>query len=591
MAYRLAHGLRDEDVDMAVLITAMIDARCGGVAYSTDPAGSSEVPAGSGAGRVLVHAVPGLPKAVVDGSLDVDRFELDRATLEVAHVHVAHKTARLAVDAGAGVREESLDESLADAPCLSAAEARAVARLALELERHFGCPQDVEWALDRAGVLYLLQCRPLQVRAAREARAAAPSGAVAGALALGGVAASPGAACGPVFVLRKQADALRFPQGAVLVTAQALPGWAPLLAKAAAVVTEHGSQAGHLATVAREYGVPALMGLEDACALLADAGEVTVDADRLAVLPGRDEAALARSRPRSAGLMAGSAVHEALRRAAEHVVPLRLLDPDGPDFRPENCRTLHDVTRYCHEKAVHAMFHKGGDVAFPQGASRRLSCGGKTMQYWIIDLQDGLDEAGRDRRTVRLEDVRSVPMLALWRGMTAVQWAGPPAVDAKGFMSVVVEASMNPDLDPAMGSPMAMRNYFMISRDFMSLQSRFGFHFCSVEAVIGERDEQNFACFQFKGGAASMERRVARAALVGEVMAEHGFLTEVRADNLYARIEHLPAARMEDALAILGHLIVHTRQLDMVMGSPERARAEADKLRADLAAVLGGTAP
>ena len=78
----------------------------------------------------------------------------------------------------------------------------------------------------------------------------------------GGTIASSGAAAGPVFVVETQADAIEFPDGAVLLTVQPLPRWASLIGRAAAIVAEHGSMAGHLATVAREHGVPALFSVE-----------------------------------------------------------------------------------------------------------------------------------------------------------------------------------------------------------------------------------------------------------------------------------------------------------------------------------------
>ena len=277
-------------------------------------------------------------------------------------------------------------------------------------------------------------------------------------------------------------------------------------------------------------------------------------------------------------------MHRVLENVLAHVSPLHLLDPDAPEFRPSQCRTLHDITRFCHETSVREMFSFARDQTPTERASKQLVVD-VPMQLWLLDLDDGL-RAPPTGKYVHIEDVVSVPMLALWQGMQALPWEGPPPVDAKGFVSVMFQATANPGLDPAMRSEYVERNYFMVSRSFCSLQSRFGFHFSTVEALVGERAAENYASFQFKGGAANLQRRLQRVALVADILREHAFTVETVEDSLRARLEGLDEPAMCDKLKVLGFLIIHTRQLDMVMANEASSAECREKLRTGIADML-----
>jgi pyruvate,water dikinase len=584
MSYRLARGLRDEDAPMGVMVIHMVDAAAGGVAYTADPAtGNCE--------HVFVHAVFGMPKAVVDGSTESDLYRIRREPLEIVKSCIGNKKTRLVLSAGGGLACEPAPGDIAGTPCLNPEQALEVARAALELERHFGAPQDVEWAFDRRGRLFILQNRPLRMPEIPLDYAELEV-AQSDILLSKGVTASAGVGVGRPCVVRKQADALGFPNGAVLVVHNALPAWAALLDRAAAVVAEHGGAAGHLAAVARELGTPALFGASGAMAALECAEIVTVDADRAVVLSG-DRSALMSGKLRPRRVMVGTPTHDALLRAARLVTPLGLIDPESLHFAPEYCRSLHDVTRFCHEKAVEAMFSTDNEHRFPQASALRLSYQGKPLQYWVVDLGAGVSLDARPANRKSLLDVDLVvcrPFQGLWRGMTELPWSGPPALDIRGFASVVAQAASNPDLEAGRSSAMALRNYFLITDEFMSLQSRFGFHFCTVEALICPVSEENFASFQFKGGAADRGRRVRRAQLVAEALDHYRFIAESHDDAVTARLEGASAKEMDRVLALLGYLLIHTRQLDMVMADDARAEAERRRLRKDMDAIWSRSA-
>jgi pyruvate,water dikinase len=570
MQYLLQRGLRDDQLAMCVGCIAMIDARCGGVAYTGNPHDPADR-------RVIINAAPGLPKAVVDGEFAADEFVLSRQEPPtIVERRIASKTARLVLDPAEGLAREVLPETDRDKPSLDDDEARRVAEAAILIERHFGLPQDVEWALDKDGQVVVLQSRPLQQFTPGAGGATRDDGAEP--LIAGGICVSPGTGAGPVVRVERDSDALRFPDGAVLVVSHPLPKWAALLPRAVAVVAAEGGIAGHLATVARESGVPALFRVADLSALK-EGVEVTVDADGRAVYAGIDQS-LIEGRPERRMVMVGSPVHETLLAALQHIAPLHLLDPDDLGFRPSSCQTLHDITRFCHEKAVREMFDFGKNHSFPRHASKQLHHN-VPMQWWVLDLEDGFTHEVTGKY-VRLHEITCRPMLALWEGMVAVPWEGPPAMSGRGFASVLFEATANPALATPFRKPYAQQNYFMISQRFMNLQSRFGFHFAAVEAVIGDRDHENYLSFSFKGGAADLDRRAGRVRFICEILAEYGFSVAARDDHATARLAALPGPAMEDKLEIVGYLIMHTRQLDMIMASPSAVSHYGARIRADL---------
>ena len=580
MSYRYQHGIPDDAAPMCVGVLAMVPAAAGGVAYSRDP-----VAAARGQEQVLLNAVPGLPQAVVDGAVTPDVFIFTRTNPPQP---ISNTLAGLA-----GVPASLTDAQAAD-----------LAQVALALEEYYAEPQDVEWALDsRNGRIVVLQSRPLHAAdAATENRADVADGAAVGPgeckilaenlpeglsmLACGGVAVSPGVGMGPVFVARKEADMLSFPKGGILVVERALPRWAPLLSRASGMVSETGGMAGHLASVAREYRLPAVFSLPNACSLLDNAGDATLDAVRCAVFAGLNpELAAQVSEPPN--LMEGSPVHQRLEALATLMVPLHLLDPESPEFAPEHCQTLHDITRFCHEKSVQLMFEEGSDVN--QRMGKQLKAGVK-LQYWIVDMGDGFRRYVGGA-VVDIADIASTPMLALWDGMVAVPWAGPPAASASGFMTVMLESTMNPDLESTAPNAMSNKNFFIISDNYMILQARYGYHFCTVESLAGANNHENFVSFQFKGGAADRQRRRLRARMVADLLEAHGFRADVKDDSLFAVAENFPAADILQKTRMIGYLLIHTRQVDMIMLEQERAAALREKLGGDTASLLDRPLP
>lgn len=224
-----------------VLVQQMVAPVVAGVAFSRHPV--------TGEPQCVVEAARGLGAGVVGGAITPERWTVTDGTPEA--------------------RPERYDRVLTPEQVLSLAD------LAGRAEALFGRPQDIEWAFD-ADQLWLLQARPITTIPRPSAR---PAGA-AGSPLLTGTPTSPGEAVGAATVVR---DLDAFPQlraGDVLVCRATSPAWTPLLARAAAVVTETGGILSHAAIVAREFGIPAVTAAEGAMARLAAAGTIVVDGDR-----------------------------------------------------------------------------------------------------------------------------------------------------------------------------------------------------------------------------------------------------------------------------------------------------------------------
>lgn len=279
-------------------------------------------------------------------------------------------------------------------------------------------------------------------------------------------------------------------------------------------------------------------------------------------------------------------VHKRLCELLQLLSPLTLPPPEDVGFRAANCKTLRDVARIAHQRGVDAMFDFGrSQQDFSERQAKQLWAGGAAMQWWIINLEDAF-RAAPEGKFIRLENIDSPPFLAVWEGISAFPWAGPPPVDARGFLSIMYESTTNPEISITGEFDFGVQNHILLSKAYVSLSSRFGYHFVTIEALVGERSRENFVSFQFRGGAAEMTRRERRIAFVSGLLTEFGFSLEAKEDALIARVEGLATQALMDRLRILGYLIIHTRQLDMIMRIPAQVRLHREKILREVGEML-----
>lgn len=568
LVYFQNQGLILEEAAMGVLIQRLIQAQAAGVMFTTDPESCDP-------DRMIISATWGLAADLVGGRVSADEYIVSKESGRQLQVGYGRKDQRLILEDGRLVRE-AVAPDLAEAPALKASDLEQLAHFARVLEEYCGCPHDVEWAKGVSGKLYVVQSRHLRFSEARARFCAEMAAAESGAevLLAGGRVGSLGAAAGPVFRLYGDRSLAEVPPGAVLVAPRTTPQLAPALPRIAALVTDVGSTTGHLALVAREYGIPALVDTMRAGELLPEGEMVTVDAYHAKVYRGRVEELL-RYQTRKTPHLLQSPVYEKLRAVVDLVVPLTLVDRRSPDFRPENCRTYHDITRFAHEKAIQGMFglmDGVGEGRFPALRLLKLDTN-LPLNLHLMDLGGGL---ATHVTPVPPESIISVPMRALWRGIShpGISWAGPVPVSVGGFLHVLAQTAIRPP------ERFWDKTYAIVATNYVNYSCRLGYHFATVDSFCGPVPDDNFINFAFKGGAADEPRRVRRAKLIAIVLERLGFELEVFKDVVRARFRKRPAAENEERLDLLGRLMAYVRQMDMLMSDDSKIYLLAERFLA-----------
>ena len=295
IAYRAHHGFTHGDVALSAAVQRMVrsDEGAAGVMFTLDTeSGFEDV--------VLITSSYGLGESVVQGVVNPDEFYVYKPNLAsrrpaILRKSVGSKVTRMVFGergvAGESTRVVDVPDADRQRFSLTDAQAEELARAAVAIEKHYGRPMDVEWALDgRDGRIYILQARPETVKSREDANAlrryrlkSHPEALAAG-RAIGQKVGQ-----GPVRLVKSAAEMDRVQEGDVLVTEITDPDWEPVMKRASAIVTNRGGRTCHAAIIARELGIPAVVGCGDATRALADGKPVTVscaEGDTGHVYPG-----------------------------------------------------------------------------------------------------------------------------------------------------------------------------------------------------------------------------------------------------------------------------------------------------------------
>jgi pyruvate, water dikinase len=257
--YMAGHGLNPADTAMAILIQPLVAARASGGGLSQTPGG-----------QMLLSATWGLGSTIAQGEVVPDRIVLSRAGF-LRKSEPGRKEHIEGCVHGRGSIAQAVPRELVNAPCLKPGQAVQLGRLLRKAEDVLGVPVEIEWALDDAG-FKLLQARPLHVEPAH-----VPDEIWLGHPRLNGHPAGIGWGSGRAVVVNCECELARVRLGDVLVTKVAGPALSQVLPRVAGVVAELGGSTSHLASLARERGIPMVLGVLEATRRIPDGAQVAVD--------------------------------------------------------------------------------------------------------------------------------------------------------------------------------------------------------------------------------------------------------------------------------------------------------------------------
>lgn len=570
--YRLDYGYKENEIAMAVGCQAMVCAVASGVMYSRSPSPDE-------ASAILITGAWGLGPAVAQGSGQADTFLVERSAPHLILSRAIKPKVRMMLstpEGGAGWTD--VHDDLRAAPCLSDDQVTELALTALTLEQHFKSPQDIEWAFDKEGALYVLQSRPLTVQTDLPSVVSSTSWAIdAGEVLFSnrGAVVHKGVASGKVFLSRSEEDIKDFPIGAILVAQQTSPRYARIMRKANGIVTDCGSVTGHMAALAREYRIPTVVGTEVATKTLKPGEEVTLDTIRNVVYRGI-VAGLPHADSAEQRVFEEAYEYRLLRRVLRKINPLNLVDPLSKDFVPKRCQTYHDITRYIHEKAVERLIELSERQHKYHGRRPKRLQSDPPLGLTVIDIKDGTS-APRDARSVTPDQITSRPFKALLYGLSeSGMWRTDPVPMDMGSLMSSISRSFATPMPTALNGT---RNLVVVSREYMNLNIKLGYHFTMLDAYIGEASNDNYIHFRFAGGMADVIRRNRRGRFIAEVLRDLELLVDTRGDVVIGRLKKSSPGKTSKTMKVLGGLIGYSRQLDVGMSSEEQVQRCLDDFR------------
>ena len=273
ISYRVDKGFSHFDVSLSVVFQKMVksDTAVSGVMFTIDP--------DSGFNNVItINGSYGLGEYVVQGIVTPDEFIVFKPKMTIIEKKLGTKKVKL-VRSKTGNSEKKVSKEDSSKFCLTDKHVNELAEYGKLIENHYGCPMDIEWALDGdTKKLYIVQARPETVHAVEDSNKLRKYVLEEkGKLLFSGLAIGRKISTGKVNIIKNAGEIHKFKKGDVLVTKMTDPDWEPIMKIASAIITDEGGRTSHAAIVSREMGVPCVVGSEVATSILKTGRMVTVD--------------------------------------------------------------------------------------------------------------------------------------------------------------------------------------------------------------------------------------------------------------------------------------------------------------------------
>ncbi len=281
--YRNDNGFDQLSVGIAVPVQKMVNSDTAGVMFTIDPTNND-------LNHVSIEAAYGLGEVVVLGAVTPDRYLIDKKTREISEKEITKQTWMLTRESGSSDTDnlDDLSKSGVDVPINKQNSQKIDDKLifklfdlALAIEKHYGKPQDTEWAIE-GGRVYMVQSRPVTTLDNKDPQKDTGDEPRDGDITtaeviLSGAGASVGIASGNVVVIHSPKEMDKIKEGDILVTEMTTPDFVPAMKRAVAIVTDKGGRTCHAAIVSRELGIPCVVGTDTATKDLLNIGTITVD--------------------------------------------------------------------------------------------------------------------------------------------------------------------------------------------------------------------------------------------------------------------------------------------------------------------------
>ena len=279
--YRVTKGFEHSKVKLAVVVQKMINSEISGIMFTVDP--NSEMP------HIIIEAGYGLGEALVGGKVTPDTYVVDKFHDKILNKRIAKQTWKLVRGRDGECEKADVPEEMQNAQKMTDEQILALGEIGRNIEAHYDRPMDIEWCIEEK-VMYIVQARPVTTLSSNGGKTNGKSqdhglGQSAKVL-LKGLGASPGVAGGPVRIVSDEMNLEVVKKGDVLVTAMTSPDMVPAMTRAAAIVPDEGGMTCHAAIVARELGIPCIVGASHATELLKDGEKITVDGSMGVVYEG-----------------------------------------------------------------------------------------------------------------------------------------------------------------------------------------------------------------------------------------------------------------------------------------------------------------